>query len=59
MTHTQTPQGNQSESDTSCLDSHISDKQDSKGSVTVIVIIVIITIVPVAVPNITVEQSWR
>ena len=31
MTHTQTPQGNQSESDTSCLGSHISDKQDSKA----------------------------
>ena len=31
MTHTQPPLGNQSESDTSCLDPHISDKQDSKA----------------------------
>ena len=31
MTHTQTPLGNQSESNTSCLDSHKGDKQDSKA----------------------------
>ena len=31
MTHTQTPPGNQSESKTSCLDSHKGDKQDSKA----------------------------
>ena len=31
MTHTQTPLGNQSERDTSCLDSHISDKPDLKA----------------------------
>ena len=31
MTHTQTPLGNQSESNTSCLDSNKGDKQDSKA----------------------------
>ena len=31
ITRTQTYPGNQSKSDISCLDSHISDKQDSKA----------------------------
>ena len=31
MTHTQNPMGNQSERDTSCVDSLISDKSDSKA----------------------------
>ena len=42
MTHTQTPPSNQSESDTSCLDSHISDKQDSKALLLLLLLLLLL-----------------
>ena len=53
MTHTQ-PLGNQSESDASCLDSHISDKQDSKA------LLEVVTVRKLLLLRTIVEgQSWR
>ena len=43
MTHTQSPPpGNQSERNTSCVDSLISDKPDSKSVIAVIVVVIVI-----------------
>ena len=58
MTHTQNPLGNQSESDTSYLDSHISDKQDSNALYLYLYVIVIVIGITVVV-IITEGQSWR
>ena len=42
MTHTQNHLGSQSESDTLCLDSHISDKQDPKALLLLLLLLLLL-----------------